>query len=319
VVSNGSFTTQKRGLVRRFICRECGLKWDEDDAPSSLLNAVRFNDSEEALFQSFALLAVSETLDGVEGLANRKSETIRTRLLRCYGNHNTWERVLRHLIRTYGISRREAKQFSAKLKRIHQGHATFHSFRDGFGKKLKTKRARLSLKEIVADEILRSNVLKARSAEEIKIRWQRLVRRCASRALRPMGRRLHMARERLKLRVEHILGCAVVDTPDGVFYRFDNDQRVNRWIQQVKGFDARNREWLIKLLPPFERSVFDKIRCPSDRAHALARLEGARRTKFGTPPQELMTPYCLAEGAYYGLFIQILKQLAQFLRRMSRQ
>ena len=95
VVCNGSYSTESRGLARRFLCRLCGHTWKEFQKPSGMFAPARILDVDETVLQAFALVALGLPLRQVEGLIGRKSETIHSRLLRCFANKRLWHESLR--------------------------------------------------------------------------------------------------------------------------------------------------------------------------------------------------------------------------------
>src|ERR1035437_5532773 len=81
---NGSYKTTKRKRVRRFTCRKCKKPWEEPPKPTGALSDLGFYDSDEAILQSFALIAEGLPFDQAEGLVGQQTGTIRARLLKCF-------------------------------------------------------------------------------------------------------------------------------------------------------------------------------------------------------------------------------------------
>lgn len=100
VVNNGSYATKNRGLVRRFICRACGHTWREYEKRSDLFEEARFVDPDDSVLEAFALVAMGLPLGQVEGLAQRKAETIQDRLSRCLEQKGVWDRIVKRLPRS---------------------------------------------------------------------------------------------------------------------------------------------------------------------------------------------------------------------------
>jgi transposase-like protein len=126
-VHTGKYKTNRRGLVRRFICRTCGHKWEEPPKPAGVLADVGFYDSDEALLQNIALVAVGLPLDQVEGLVGRKAETIQAWLQRCFRNERVWYEVEHRLICTYRVLPGEVTELSNLLVAMMRGGAKFHA------------------------------------------------------------------------------------------------------------------------------------------------------------------------------------------------
>jgi hypothetical protein len=75
----------------------------------------------------FALAATGLPLSQIEGLALLKAETILVRLMRCYGNKETWDRIRKLLVSDYKVDRDEVAELSSLLGQIQSGAASFHA------------------------------------------------------------------------------------------------------------------------------------------------------------------------------------------------
>jgi len=318
VVRNGSYSTKRRGLVRRFICRACGHTWRGYGKPSDLFPEALFNDSDTSVLQAVALVAMGLPLSEVEGLMQRKAETIVERLKRCFERKEVWDRIVELLVTRHEITREEVKTLSSLLAKIKSGAASFHSpsrreaaarIRPHTRTDRKTQQASKEKFFEHAQEFCLERRL-SWSKKKIEHLWGRQLR-----PPKPVPKRVKSAREILVARVQDVLSCQVAVTPTGHFYRLEDDPRVERWLQGVIDFDPNRGKKSLDLLDPLERMVFDQVRCPNQEAHLHAKLEGARGTLHGSPWEERMTLACMAEGLGVdaGEFIDRLKSAAEML------
>jgi len=278
VVLNGGYQTKNRGLVRRFLCRTCGLAWKEFDSTSGIMSGIRIADPDSSVLEAFALVALGLPLDQVKGLMARKSDTIKGRLLRCFEKQEIWHKVVNRLVSRYGIQPEEIKHLSELLGQIKSGTATFH----------------------------------AAQIRSIKVKAKPGLRREG----RNVSRHEQTARNKLAARIRAVLDCEIVGLPDGHFYRLEDDRRVQRWISEVERFDVIRSARRLERLTVMENLVFKQVRCPNEKAHAYAKEEGGRGRKIGDPWLEEMTIRCLAQGVGMEVeyFIALLEFVAQVLR-----
>lgn len=324
VSKNGSYRTKTFGLVTRFICRTCG-KTDDD-------REKRYDLREDA--RLFALVATGLPLSQIEGLARLKAETILVRLMRCYGNKETWDRIRKLLVSDHKIDRDEVAELSSLLGQIQSGAASFHALsrrqvaakiRPRLKPEARTKKTtreqffeqwRRSEEELLSQGQVGSG-FKQSTEESVEGRW----RYHLWRSRRPAGSDgLKKLWRGLKSRIEDILDCRVVVTSTGQFFRLEDDPRVARWMKQVREFDATRDPKLLDRLGPVNRSVFNQIRCPNREAHLHAKLEGAMGLRHGDRWQERMTVDCLAKGLGIdgAAFIEQAELVVELLRKTSR-
>src|ERR1035437_1762214 len=276
-VHNGKFKTDRRGWVSRLICRTCGHKWGEPSKPAGILADVGFYDSDEALLQSIALVAVGLPLDQVEGLVGRKAETIQERLQRCFRNERVWYEVENRLLCTYRVLPEHVTKLSNLLVAMLREGAKFHALvRRNMSREIRSQRrplrARRKEERAYKESFKRLPRLRGLSPKEIELEWQGRVRDMRNTFELPSAN-LKRLRVKLKRRVERILSCKIIVTARGSFYRLRNDPRVIRWFEAVKRFDAAKHERSLRLLSASERSLLGQINCSPATAAALGRME----------------------------------------------
>jgi hypothetical protein len=271
----------------------------------------------DVVLRTFALVCLGLSLDQVEGLTGRKSETIRGWLLRCIKDPSAWPQIANSLVSSFHVRTAEIKALSTLLLETAQRQGTFHTMtrrRVIALLKAKTERRRLSPAEHLWLRSKRG--MNTEPGQDTEVAYRQFVRLYKRPRLIPLTKQQQSARERLRQRVELIVGEPIVVTPVGEFYRCYDDPRVGRWIQEIKRFDPASGAQALQQLSQFERIVLDNIQFPNQVTHNLALLEGARGTKVGSPYQEKMTISCLTKGigVELGMFIGCVKDLAQFLR-----
>ena len=318
VVCNGSYQTKNYGLVKRFTCRACGRTLKEFEKGNDLFEGVRFSDTDTVVLQAIALVALGLPLDQVEGLVKRKAETIQSRLLRCFKNKRAWDQIGELLVSRYKIRPAEVKGLSEFLKKIQSGKASFHA---ACRRKAATRvrpptrsgtQRQEALHEIflkLAKEVVLDKKQYSLSNEQAEIMWEQYLRGFQP---PPVPKRKEMAQNLLQARIEKVLGCPIVVTPTGQFYRLEGDPRVARWLRRVIRFDSARAKRIRDCLTPLETIVFDQVRRPNQAAHCYALLEGGMNLPTGSPLKERMTITCMAQGLGmdYGFFISLLKLVA---------
>jgi transposase-like protein len=321
-VRNSSFKTKRRGWVRRFICRTCGHKWEEPPKPAGVLADVGFYDSDEALIQSFALLAEGLPLGQVEGLVGRKAETIQARLQRCFRNERVWHEVKHRLICTYRVLPGQVTELSNLLVAMMRGGTKFHArVRRKLAREIRSQRrplrARRQEERAYKESFKRLPRLRGLSPEEIDLEWQGYVRDMRNTFELPSAS-LKRLRNKLKRRVERILSCKIVVTDRGSFYRLRNDSRVIRWFETVKQFDATKHARLLRLLSSSERWLLGRINCSPATAAVLGRFEQEQGGPIPNRPVPKLTLDQLAEPRSAAGLIDDLESLAVVLRLPCR-
>jgi hypothetical protein len=262
------------------------------------------------------------SLDQVEGLVSRKAETITPQLLRCFSMPDQWGRIVDRLVTTCGVSSQEMRELSVLLERVRKGEATFHApQRRESGAKIRIrspKSSRRKIAEATAQAAQAVARLQQLTPAESELLRQKLVRRLLGKArIAPhTTRQVKYYRATLRARIESVLGCEIVVTPSGSFYRAFGDARVDRRLKKVRDFDAAKGEPVVGKLSELERVVVGQVRRPNELAHAHAYLEGARGRKPTPDYTEKMTLACLAQGLEMdlGLFIDVLMAVGQSLR-----
>jgi transposase-like protein len=317
-VRNGNFTTRRRGLVRRFTCRNCEKPWEDPPKLNSVLGGVGFYDSEEALLQSIALVAVGLPLDQVEGLVARKSDTIATRLLRCFSSDRVWHEVEERLVATYRVLPAQVTALSKLLVAMSRHRATFHALvRRKLAREIRSQRrslrARRQEERARKESFKRLPRLRGLSPEEIELEWQGYLRALWHTFELPSAS-LKRLRATLKRRIEHILSCKVVVTGRGSFYRLRNDRRVIRWFETIKHFDAAKHEGRLRLFTASERSLLGQINSLPATAAALGRIELETGGPMPSRPMPKLTLEQLAQPRYAAGLIDDLESLATVLR-----
>ncbi len=317
IVKNASYKTRRRGLVRRLICRRCGHRWEEQEKPSGLFNHVGFYDSDEAILQSFALVAEGLPLEQVGGLMGRKADTIQDRLLRCFGDQRLWATVTESLISTYSCSMARITEFSTLLDGMLYGAGNFHAAaRRKAARETRSKRATLKWQRR-QEKIFRqffTNQWHRRglTPEQIELEWNRLgLRNTFELAPGEMRKK----RNDLKRRIERILSCKVVVTTTGVFYRLKDDARVLRWLRAVQQFDGAKEAKVLRLLSHDELDLLGQLNCLPGTTAALARIEQELRGRTHQANSEpKLNSAMLTDPRYAAGMIDALRSLAEALR-----
>ena len=320
---NGSYETTKRKRVRRFTCRTCQKPWEEPPKPTGALSSLGFYDSDEAILQSIALVAVGLPLEQVAGLVELKAETVGERLLECYSAENIWNDLEERLISRYHVSPQEISGLTKVLVDILHHRATFHALaRRNVTRDIRSQRRHLRARRqeemAYREGFKRLRQQRGFSPEEIELEWQGYVRASRNTFELPSPS-LKKLRNNLKGRVEHILHCNIVVTDRGRFYQLGNDPRVIRWFEIVKRFDAPQNERLLRLLSAGERSLLGQVNCSPATAAALARMEQEHRGPISpSRPEPKLTLDQLAEPRYAAGLIDDLESLAEVLRLPCR-
>jgi hypothetical protein len=296
----------------------CKWEWENCERPGEF---------DEAQIQSFALVAMGLPLDQVEGLVSRKSETITAQLLRCFSRPNLWGRIKDRLITSCGVSKEETRELSALLERVRKKEANFHAphLRKS-GAKIRVRRPKLSRRKIA--HVMALVAQDAGFAQDSTPAERELLRQKILRSLLGQARvgacptkQVENYQSKLKSRIETVLDCEVVVTPNGSFYRAFDDARVVRWLKTVRNFDAEKGDQVLKQLSDFERLIFGQVQKPNEPAHTLAYLEGAKGRTPNPVYTEKMTVACLAHGLEMdlGLFLDVLMKVGQQLRKPTAQ
>ena len=147
VVCNGRYQTKTCGLAERFVCRSCGHSWKHFQTPRLLLDGMGIRERGDVVLRTFALVCLGLSLDQVEGLTGRKSETIRGWLLRCIKDPSAWPQIANSLVSSFHVRTAEIKALSTLLLETAQRQGTFHTMtrrRVIALLKAKTERRRLS-------------------------------------------------------------------------------------------------------------------------------------------------------------------------------
>jgi hypothetical protein len=319
VICTHSYKTKRCGWTKKLRCESCGNTWKHFQTPPLLPAGMGIRKPEHAVLRTFALGCLGCPLEEVAGLTGHKSETIHDWLGNCITRPEIWHQITQNLVSVFKVEIAEVKAFSAKVLKGGQGKLNFHAIsRHGAAATLKpkTERRRLSRTE----QTMAKKHLLVLPGEDAEVTFQKALRAYEAPRLIPLTKKQQAARELLRRRVEAIVGEAIVVAPTGEFYRRDDDPRVEKWIHEIKHCGSAIKAKLLPQLGAIDQQILEYIQSPDEAARVMARLDGARGTKFGSPVEEKMTASCLAEGIGLGLgeLIRHTKSLAQSLRSLSR-
>jgi transposase-like protein len=312
-IRNGGYGRKNLGFVQRYLCKACKHTWSEFANGKPAFADARIFEPETVVLQTFALVAMGLPLFEIEGLMDRKSETIQSWLLRCFSSQSTWEKAEMDLGADYSIQAQEIAELRALLEKVVSGKATFHAqSRRARASQVKGRRRYGKPSGGMSEERFREMArLYQLSPEHTERFWRERQKHPAPK----VTERMKIFRNKLRERIANVLRCQIVVTPTGEFYRAEDDHRVARWLAKVRQSDDEKTRHVRKSLSYLEKGVFDQVRCANEQAHFYAKLEGSRGLKYGGPWLEKMTPDCLARGLglELGQFIAILKSVADSL------